>query len=366
MPAAAVCLMPSANAAVAEGTALPERLGPYRVLGELGRGGMGRAFLAVRDDGGSRCFVVKTLHAASCPSGRALFAAEAALGQRFAHRNLCPVVDVALEGTGANAPYFVMEHHAGGTVARLRKELGVPMGAELAARIVYGAVVGLEGARAVRDDDGAALEVVHCDIAPDNLFITDEGIVKVLDFGIAEVRRPQSGNGARPRAVLGKRRYLAPERLLGRPVDERTDVWGLGVLLHEVLAGKPLFPGELPAQCVLEGRPLPSLPASLPPTLVRLVERMLAPGLDDRPRLRDVRTTIAGLIPLTGGVADERALADARDEALAGARTQRHVRCDDDATEPVAVTEMTTTREVPFAADGLTTLLRDASPGGAP
>lgn len=302
-------------------------LGPYTVVRALGHGGMGVAYLTERVvDGERRSFVVKTLHRSLADTdASALFAAEAGLGARFTHPNLCPVVDVGVAAPGAGVDtdavaYFAMEHHAGMTVARLRGLVGGPLPPLVAALIVDGAARGLSAARVVPGDDGAPLDVVHCDVSHDNLFVTDDGVVKVLDFGVAEVRSAAPGR----RIVRGKRRFIAPERLRGEPIDERADVFSLGAVFYELLAGVPLFDREVPAVCLdVQRRRVPPLPPSTPPPLVRLVQRMLCPDVSQRPRLADVLDGLVGyLADAVVDVSDDaRALARGIDDALVSALT---------------------------------------------
>jgi serine/threonine-protein kinase len=170
-------------------------------------------------------------------------------------------------------------------------------------------------------DDGQLLEVVHCDVSPDNLYVTDAGVVRVLDFGIAEVRQRSAPAAFLPPAgvpgVRGKRHYIAPERLCHGVTHESSDVWSLGVVLYELLAGAPLFRGEIPALCVRAGRALPLLPAATPAAVIRLVERMLAANPAARPGFLAVAAALAAALQGHAVVDDAPALARARDEAVA-------------------------------------------------
>ncbi|HEX6884155.1 MAG TPA: serine/threonine-protein kinase [Planctomycetota bacterium] len=244
----------------------PQQVGPYRVLGRLGRGGMGVVHEVERD---GRRFALKVLATELAASPRALerFQREARALARLDHPGLVRVHDT---GLFRGAPYLVMAKVEGRPLASLE----LPLAPERAARIV------LALARAVAAAHGAG--VLHRDLKPANVLLGADDVPVLVDFGLGaaedEVTLTSSG------ALLGTPRYMAPEQAAGERADARTDVHGLGLILFELLAGRPARSEGSRAEVLARAqRAAPRLDASVPAGLARLVGAALAQEPRRRP-----------------------------------------------------------------------------------
>jgi serine/threonine-protein kinase len=217
---------------------------PYTRIAELGRGGMAVVYLvAMRGAHGvTKLAVVKELHAelASDPEFRAMFLDEARLAARLNHPNVVQTYDVLDNARGGCS--IVMEYLEGQQFSKLRRwltssedRLATHLG------ILIEVLAGLEYAHTLQDYDGKALGIVHRDVSPHNVFVTYTGDVKVVDFGIAKATT--SSADTRVGIIKGKLSYMPPEQARGEPVDARTDVFALGVMLWEAAAGQRLWRG---------------------------------------------------------------------------------------------------------------------------
>jgi eukaryotic-like serine/threonine-protein kinase len=225
-----------------------QRLGPYRLCVEIGSGGMATVFLAHREGVAGDpwgYFAVKCVrpHLADDPTFVAMFRDEARVASSIHHANVCNVFDFDV----CNGTYYLaMEYLSGQTLKAVLRKLAAPTAiadppwhACLVARIVSDVAEGLHAAHELRDDDGQPLGVVHRDVSPENIFLTHDGNVKLLDFGL--VRALGQSHETRTGIVKGKYGYVQPEVLQGKTPDRRADVWSLGVVLWELLTGRRLF-----------------------------------------------------------------------------------------------------------------------------
>jgi serine/threonine-protein kinase len=273
-------------------------IGSYRIVRPLGEGGMGLVYEAV-DERIERRAVIKVLHAGLAQDQHiaARFLNEARAANRVKHPGIVSVYEFGTAPEGA--PYIIMEFLEGEPL-RARLQARGPLGPE-ALRFARQIASALAAAH--------AQGVVHRDLKPDNVMIVpDEEApggerVKVFDFGIAKLAaQPGAGLRTRPGSVLGTPVYMAPEQFRGaEQVDDRADVYALGILLHEMLAGQPPFGGEFPELLLqhLMHEP-PPLPAALPgvsPAVEALVRRMLAKEPAARPRMAEVAQALAQLDP---------------------------------------------------------------------
>jgi eukaryotic-like serine/threonine-protein kinase len=217
-----------------------KKFGAYEILHELSEGGMGSVLLARRKGPGSfeQLVAVKTIRSeyAGAEAVRAMFLDEAAILARLNHPAVATVHDF---GEEAGTLYMVMEYVAG---VSMRGMIGqMPPG--VAARAIAEACRGLHAAHELRDLAGNLLGLVHRDISPDNIMLGFDGHVKVIDFGIALVKNRQAPV-TEFGTVKGKPPYMSPEQVKNGAMDRRSDVWALGVVLHELLTGAPLFDGD--------------------------------------------------------------------------------------------------------------------------
>jgi eukaryotic-like serine/threonine-protein kinase len=277
------------------------RLGSYRILRLIGRGGMGDVYLAWT---GLRLVAIKILHAnyASDPTFVAMFLAEARVAGRINHSSIAQVLDVGVDG---GRLYMVMEYVAGNTLDDLINDhaLGAlsttaPAGTPELFPLRIAAAVFASVAHALAAAHKA--QIVHRDISPHNLLVSDTGAIKLIDFGIA--RTQNSDQMTSPGTFRGRFGYMAPEYVQGRPCDHRVDLFALGVVMWETFTRRRLYPGAAAAQlyAVIE-RPAERLDAVIPDfpvVLADVVERLLEREPDDRyDHANEVAQTLERLMP---------------------------------------------------------------------
>src|SRR5690606_27967609 len=216
-----------------------------------------------------------------------MFLDEARLGAQLHHSNIVQTLELGQHG---NRYYLVMEYLAGLSLAQLaRKAVARVPGGLIPTNFVLalGAQVcaGLHYAHQRSAPDGTHLKIVHRDVSPQNLVISFDGVLKIVDFGIAkaELRETDTREGT----VKGKFAYMSPEQCRAAPIDRRTDVFALGTILHEVLTGRRLFKRATPYetyQAILAGNVVPpsQLIPELDPTIDEVVLRALAFDRDGR------------------------------------------------------------------------------------
>ncbi|MFY9551322.1 MAG: protein kinase [Thermoanaerobaculia bacterium] len=252
------------------------RLGPYEILSPLGAGGMGEVYRA-RDSRLGREVAVKVLPDPIHASADALerFHREARAVAALSHPNILAIHDV---GEADGVAYAVMELLEGETLRARLTASAIP-----ARKTVEYALQIARGLAAAHDRG-----IVHRDLKPENVFLTREGLVKILDFGLASlsaapaIRGDASQSptaGTQPGIVLGTAGYMSPEQVRGRPLDHRTDLFALGAILFEMVTGRRAFRGDSPAEtlvAVLQQDPM-SEPsgAQIPSELARIVAHCL-------------------------------------------------------------------------------------------
>ena len=259
------------------------QFGRYELLNRLAGGGMGEVYLARQRGlaGFQKLLVIKTLlpHLGEDEEFIAMFTDEARLSAQLIHPNICQVFEFdAIGGTY----YIAMEYLRGEDLRRLFRacqEQGRPLPLPLICRIVADAAAGLAFAHSLRDSAGRPYGIVHRDISPQNILVTLDGGVKIIDFGIAKAAgRAQH---TRTGALKGKCSYMSPEQAAGEPVDARADIFALGIVLHELLTGRRLFKADDDAQTLARVReclvPPPSqIDPGIDPALDAIVLKALA------------------------------------------------------------------------------------------
>ncbi len=217
--------------------------GNYQLIAKLATGGMAEIFLA-RASGSARkddVIVLKRIlpHLAEDDHFVTMFRDEADLASRLDHRNIC---HVHAFGEIAGTWFIAMEYLHGVPLSRMMTRLS-KAGKMLDMRVVAGIIVqaceGLHAAHEARDEKGQLMGVVHRDVSPPNIMVTSDGTVKLLDFGIAKARGANSRT--RTGTVKGKNAYMSPEQILGKPLDRRSDVFALGIVMYEMLSIRRLF-----------------------------------------------------------------------------------------------------------------------------
>jgi serine/threonine-protein kinase len=218
-------------------------LGGYDLVRRLAVGGMAEVLLARQTvrPGIERMVVIKSILPGLAEHADlvTMFLSEARIAAQLQHPNVIQIHDVTRLGT---RPCIVMEHLVGLDTRKLGKrvrERGETLPIGLVAAIGEGAALGLGYAHRAIGVDGQALSVVHRDVSPHNLFVTVDGIVKVLDFGIA--KSSEQLQATRDGTLKGKVAYMSPEQLRGEPLDGRSDLFALGAVLWELATGQKLF-----------------------------------------------------------------------------------------------------------------------------
>lgn len=247
------------------------QIGRYRLLSKLAVGGMAELFLAreVGLGGFERLVVVKRIlpHLIDTPRFVEMFLREARLNARINHPNVVNILELGEDG---GVYYIAMEYIHGTTLRELlllANDAETPLPLPAALSIILQACRGAHAAHELKAPDGAFLGLVHRDISPHNLMSTDDGIVKLLDFGIAKATVAGS-EATYSGSVKGKFAYMSPEQCKGRELDRRSDVFALGAVLWELLVGVALFkrPTELDTLSAVSVEPTPSI-ADLRPDL---------------------------------------------------------------------------------------------------
>ena len=216
--------------------------GSYQLIAKLATGGMAEIFLARPTGRGHQdVLVLKRIlpHLAEDEHFVTMFRDEADLASQLVHKNVC---HVHAFGEYAGTWFIAMEYLHGVPLSRMMTRLskaGKMLDLRMVAGIIIQACEGLHSAHEARGPDGQLLNVVHRDVSPPNIMVCGDGTVKVLDFGIAKARGANSRT--RTGTVKGKNAYMSPEQILGKPLDRRSDVFALAIVMYEMLAIKRLF-----------------------------------------------------------------------------------------------------------------------------
>jgi serine/threonine protein kinase len=275
------------------------RIGRYQLICRLAVGGMAELYLARAHgiEGFEKLVALKRIlpQYAQNKDFIKMFIDEARLAASLNHQNIAQVYDI---GQAGGAYFFTMEYVHGEDLRHICKGAlatrGVPLPHALA--VVNGVAAGLHYAHERKGPDGRLLGIVHRDVSPSNVLVTYDGQVKVVDFGIAKATA--HGVQTRTGTLKGKIAYMAPEQCRGEPLDRRSDVFAIGILLYELTTGRRLFTGEneyaILHQIVSDDVPPPSTyKRDVPPELDRIVLRALARDKAERyPTAQDLQSDL--------------------------------------------------------------------------
>ena len=283
-----------------------DRFGRYRLLKRIALGGMAEIWLAAEkvatDDGSQvRTLVIKRIlpHYAEYPEFVAYFVNEGSIGTRLHHPH---IIETFEQGQIDNQYYLAMEYIKGVSlldVLRRAVESESRLPVAFAVDVVRAAAMGLAHAHEACDDAGRPLGIVHRDVSPHNLLLGFDGTIKVLDFGVAKAATQL--HHTKTGTIKGKLSYVAPEQLHGGEVDARTDIFALGIVLHETIAGRPLFRANNEAETLArvmraEIPLLQGIRPDCPPELERIVRRALDRRRDQRyPSARELAEDLGRL-----------------------------------------------------------------------
>jgi serine/threonine-protein kinase len=295
------------------------QLGKYELVRRLAAGGMAEVFLAraLGPMGFEKTLVLKRIlpHLAEDPSFVEMFLAEAKLAAQLNHPNIVQIFDF---GESQGEYFLAMEHIDGLNLRVLLKRArarGVALPAELCARIIACACEGLGFAHDFRSPTtGQPLGLVHRDVSTDNILVSRQGAVKVVDFGIAKAA--DQSHKTRTGVVKGKLAYMPPEQIRAMSLDRRLDIYALGVVLYELLTGHKPFSASSDANLMQAILFEPQVPAvqrrpDLPASLQRILERALAKEREQRyPDCRAFLVDLENFILSTGKSASAYQLAE--------------------------------------------------------
>lgn len=301
------------------GQSAPElrTVGRYLLLSRIAAGGMGEVHLARLSsmEGVEKFFAIKLLlpQYAEEQSVVDMFITEARIAARIAHPNVCQVFELGIEDSEL---FICMEFLRGipvNAILKSHKPLN-PLRTDIAVAVVQQACAGLHFAHDLKDENGENLGVVHRDISPGNIFLTAEGTAKVLDFGV--VKANDTTSKTQTGVLKGKFGYMSPEQIMAQPVDRRSDIFSLGIVLFELLTNRRLFAREseyATLKAITESpiTQLSSLRPDLPQALSDVVGRALTRDLDERyATMKEFSQALGQVMKSEGGVADATEIAD--------------------------------------------------------
>lgn len=290
----------------------------YRVLNRIAAGGMAEVFRAESAgvEGFKKTVAIKRVlpHLAEKKQFIGMFLDEARLSANLSHSNCVQVFDI---GVGDNTYFIVMEYVDGADLKALvenQRKQNKPFPLQEALLICLKICEGLDYAHKAKDSKGHELHIVHRDMSPPNVLITRHGEVKIVDFGLAKANSQLEHS--EPGIIKGKFGYLSPEAAHGKPVDHRTDVFAVGIILWEMLAGRRLFLGETDLDTVrqVQAANIPSVSKFHPhctPDVEAVIAKALARDPDQRYQsARDLGRDLSELMYRVGRAASSFDIAD--------------------------------------------------------
>ena len=264
-----------------------QRLGPYELVRELGRGGFASVWLGSRQGpGGFESHVAIKLiriELRTDPSFQKMLIDEAKLAAAIHHPNVVSIFEL---GEVDNILYLVMEYVRGRPLSILRNMMqraDKPIPAGILMRILADTCAGLHAAHELQRD-GKTLGVIHRDVSPQNILVSDKGVVKLIDFGVAKANDRLSADTTDGH-TKGKLRYMAPEQALARPVDRRADVWATGAVAFDLLEGHPPYDGHNDLARLfklMDTSPPPTFVSNVPGPIAQVIRKALERDPDAR------------------------------------------------------------------------------------
>jgi serine/threonine protein kinase len=266
----------------------PKKFGKYQLLQKIALGGMAELYRSkvTRAHGFEKLVAIKKILPHLTDQGNLVkaFIDEAKLAALLQHENIVQIYDF---GSIDDEYFIAMEYLFGKDLRKLTRKArktAVPLGLENTLYIISRICAGLDYSHNLKDLQGKPLNIIHRDINPQNIFLTYEGQVKIIDFGIAKAASHNSTT--HEGLIKGKLAYMSPEQATGKTIDHRSDIFSTGIIFYELLAGRRMFEGETMEvySQVREARyePLDKLRPDLPAKLYEIVERALAKDPDQR------------------------------------------------------------------------------------
>ncbi len=265
----------------------PTPFGPYWVVGLVARGGMAEVYRGVKvDDGRNNLVAIKVMRSSisKVPKYVDMFITEGKIGKLLEHPCIVRTIDVGR----ADSRYFISLEYISGkdlthvlrTLQRQDQRLSIPAAIYISLAVARG----LHHAHEVKDEDGRNMNIVNRDVSPSNIRVSFDGEVKLLDFGIAKTKAKFTSEIG---TLKGKFSYMSPEQIRGLPLDRRTDIFSLGIVLHEMLTLERLFKGESDTILMNQVLSAPIVPPSklnprVPKELDDIVMKALARERDER------------------------------------------------------------------------------------
>jgi serine/threonine-protein kinase len=320
----------------------------YRLIAEIGAGGMAEVYLAVREGPGGfaklTCLKVLRSEYACDPEMLAMFMAEARLAARINHPHVVQTFEV---GESDGFHFIAMEYLEGQPYARLRPPTRMdafPL--DLRVKIIAEALEGLHAAHEMRGLDGVPLELVHRDMSPNNIFVTYDGVVKILDFGIAKAGA--ASQVTRSGVLRGTVGYMAPEQARGEALDRRADLYAVGVILWETLVGRRVWQGmndiAIFNKLLHEKIPAPrSESPDVPEELDRICRRLLAPRDERYATALELQADLEKYLDSVGAKITERDIGKAVAETFTNVRESTRAIIEEQLNAPPASSTLATT-----------------------
>ncbi|MEM6295653.1 MAG: serine/threonine-protein kinase [Myxococcota bacterium] len=283
-------------------------VGRYELIHRLGHGGMASVYLgrAIGTAGFERLVAVKVIHPHLANEAEfvEMFLDEARIAAKIHHPNVCETIDL---GDDDGLFFMVMEYVEGETLSSLIRQLDKAeerLPVSVALQIASDACRGLAAAHDLAEHDGSKLDLVHRDVSPHNLLVTMDGRVKVVDFGIMKAAGKRSSTLTGQ--LRGKLTYMSPEQARGEPVDRRSDIYAVGVILWELIAGTRFYRGKTDSEILAQvslgrTRDIREFCEDVPASVVAVLDKALANSRSDRyataqDMLKDLRSALRQLL----------------------------------------------------------------------